>query len=728
MTQSPIQQIEAHRIGTVDFVSPDEIKVLLDIEAPDSMALNSGTPQAFPRVHSYVLIAVEVGFMVGQVEWLTVERSAFPKRRGLKDFGLIDLPYPLRRMSVNPLGTLRVDRGDGQRIRFRRGTESLPTVGSGVLLPTEEQLRAVVESAERRRVQIGTSRLSAHAKISIDPDRIFGRHLAVLGNTGSGKSCSVAGLIRWCVTEAAAQSGRKPNARFVVLDPNGEYSRAFAESSGSPLARVFRVEPQDGNNPLRVPLWFWNSDEWASFLQASSRTQRPLLKRALREVRSGRELGADEEADERRLKLRRYLSSTAATLRTSIRSGAIRSESNKFGFTLKVVWQDLTEKAPSHADIDLTTIVGAAKTALQGSISQWVPKGKTETVTNYRPFPEAAIQPVLEAVEAALGSLGGLLTPDAPDENVPLPFKGADLADHLQILAERENVSQYVEFLVSRMRSFLSEPKIQSILEQDDGSTLLEWLKTYLDGESEGSPPVTVIDLSLVPSEVAHVITAVITRVMFEALQRYRKEYGAPLPTVLVMEEAHTFVKRYRDDTENPDAAKVCCQVFERVAREGRKFGLGLVLSSQRPSELSPTVLSQCNTFLLHRISNDRDQELVQRLVPDNLRGVLRELPSLPSQSAILMGWATELPLLVRMRDLPPAHQPHSEDPDFWNVWTGQDSSGAAVERKAAWEPIVADWQRWAESTPGAEEGSANQSPTESGSDDEGATAEPESG
>src|SRR5207248_108354 len=140
---------------------------------------------------------------------------------------------------------------------------------------------------------------------------------------------------------------------------------------------------------------------------------------------------------------------------------------------------------------------------------------------------------------------------------------------------------------------------------------------------------------------------------------------GSALPTVLVMEEAHTFVKRYRDDVEHDDAAKICCQVFERIAREGRKFGLGLVLSSQRPSELSPTVLSQCNTFLLHRISNDRDQEIVQRLVPDNLRGLLRELPSLPSQTAILLGWASELPVLVNLRDLPRSQQPHSDDPDF---------------------------------------------------------------
>ena len=150
-----------------------------------------------------------------------------------------------------------------------------------------------------------------------------------------------------------------------------------------------------------------------------------------------------------------------------------------------------------------------------------------------------------------------------------------------------------------------------------------------------------------------HIITAVMARVTLEVLQRYRRQNnGATLPTVLVMEEAHTFIKRYNADTENENATAMCTKVFEKIAREGRKYGLGLVLSSQRPSELSPTVISQCNSFLLHRLSNDRDQELVGKLVPDNLRGLLRELPSLPSRNAILLGWASELPVMVRMNYL----------------------------------------------------------------------------
>ena len=117
--------------------------------------------------------------------------------------------------------------------------------------------------------------------------------------------------------------------------------------------------------------------------------------------------------------------------------------------------------------------------------------------------------------------------------------------------------------------------------------------------------------------------------------------------------EAHSFIRRGGNDEgvpENP--AQLCRETFEKIAREGRKFGLSLLLSSQRPSELSPTILAQCNTFLLHRIVNDFDQALVARLVPDNVAGPLKELPSLPSRQAVLLGWATPIPLLVEMDEL----------------------------------------------------------------------------
>ena len=148
MTQTPIEQSGNLRIGTVDFVSPNEIKVAIEIDAPDSVVLDSGTPRPFPRVNGYLLVSADEEILVGQVEWITIERSPFPKRRGMQDFGLVDLPYPLRRLRLNPLGMLN-EETEGE-YTFKRGAAFLPTVGASVSLPTATQLRSIVESGERR--------------------------------------------------------------------------------------------------------------------------------------------------------------------------------------------------------------------------------------------------------------------------------------------------------------------------------------------------------------------------------------------------------------------------------------------------------------------------------------------------------------------------------------------------------------------------------------------------
>lgn len=693
MRQTLFEQASTLQIGTVEFVSPDEIRIAIDIEAPESVALNTGGPRPFPRVNGYLLIPVDQRLFVGQVEWITVERSPFPKRRGMEDFGVVDLPYPFRRLSVNPLGILRVHR-DGEGLIFRRGSDVLPSVGAPALLPTDEQLRAIVESGEKRRVCIGTSPVANDAKVYVDPDRLFGRHLAILGNTGSGKSCTAAGLIRWSIEAAQRECSGRPNARFIILDPNGEYSRAFPKDDAAIRARIFKVNAGEGEAPLKVPLWFWNSAEWCAFTQASVKTQRPLLRRALREVKAGRTDVAAPSEEEKKLHLRRRLSSTLITLRRDLRSNSVKTEATKFGFQLEAIVADLEKWIPDYPDIPLTAIRDAAKSAADARRKVGVDKQSQKQFSYFVAFTEGEVQSIIARVDDALARLGGVVYQEGPDEDVPLAFKGTDLADHLEILAEKENASQYLDFLVARIRTLLADPRMKPVIADIEGPTLEQWLNDYIGGNNAESRCIVVIDLSLVPTDVVHVVTAVIARMVFEALQRYVTLNRAALPTVLVMEEAHTFIKRYKEDLDFQDAAAICCQVFERIAREGRKFGLGLVLSSQRPSELSPTVLSQCNTFILHRISNDRDQDLVHRLVPDNLRGLLRELPSLPSQHAILLGWASELPVLVKMHDLPESRRPRSDDPDFWDVWTGKNEKGETVTRETNWKMVAENWQQ----------------------------------
>ena len=402
MTQPPFQYAESLRIGTVEFVSPDEIKVVLDIEAPESVALNAGAPRPFPRVNGYLLIPVDDGFLVGQIEWLTVERSAFPKRRGMQDFGLIDLPYPLRKMRLNPLGTLRNTSSNPQtreQYTFRRGADALPSIGAGVVLPTDTQLRSIVESGERRRIKIGTSPLAGNAEVCVDPDRLFGRHLAVLGNTGSGKSCSVAGLIRWSLEQADPADGSVPNARFIILDPNGEYSRAFKDDIACGKARIFKVAPEEGEFLLQVPLWLLNSAEWCCFTQATVKTQKPTLVQALRSVRDGQTEPAANKSHE----TRRFLRTILSTIRMEKQSGSPWGQ-----FPKPKAFCEKIEKWKGGLEPDLVGLAGDEHTHLSKLIyfmeSLCVPR---KVKNSNQDFTRQEVDGLLAATSAAHSAFGG---------------------------------------------------------------------------------------------------------------------------------------------------------------------------------------------------------------------------------------------------------------------------------------------------------------------------------
>lgn len=676
MSYSPMAYAESLRIGSVHFVSPDEIKVQLDIEAPDTVALNTGTVRPFPRINGYVLIPADNGYLVAQVEWITIEHSKYPMRKGMQDFGLIDLPYPLRKMSLNPLGGLSQE--SSEHYVFTRGVDAFPTIGTPVLLPTQTQLKAIIESGKNRHVKIGTSPLAASAEVKIDPDRLFGRHLAVLGNTGSGKSCSVAGLIRWSLEAARSESQKDPNARFIILDPNGEYANTFADMD---KVKVFAVEPDEVKQQLQVPLWFWNSAEWSAFTQASGRTQRPTLIQALRSVRDGTMDTAVTPSHE----MRRFLRTLVSVIH--IEKNAGRPWSNfphpKNFFEKIKLWKEGLGEEDSFNEGENSSL-----TLLKQKIEEFE-NNRTGQYPQYD-FTRQEVDDFLVLAKSAHHQFGGSDTDVLPiDADIPRSFSGDQLLRSVEASAELLNVSEYVETMLIRIRTLLSDNRMKSIISNNEDISLDQWLTDYLGDKKASSGAITIIDLSLVPAEVVHLITAVIARMTLESLQRYRKlNQGKVLPTVLVMEEAHTFIKRYKEDAENQNTAAICCQVFEKIAREGRKFGLGLLLSSQRPSELSPTVLSQCNSYLLHRISNDKDQELVHKLVPDNLRGLLRDLPSLPARHAILLGWAAELPVLVQMNHLSEEQRPKSDDPDFWDVWTGKE------KRAVDWKAIADDWQQ----------------------------------
>jgi DNA helicase HerA-like ATPase len=690
---TPIEHLAALVIGTVESVSPGEVRILLELDAPNATALNTGTPAPFPRINGYVLLPNEAGATVAYISWIGIERSPYPKRAGFKDFGLIDLPFPLRKMTVIPVGTLttrRHPKTNQPNYELERGVIALPSIGDQVLMPTPTQVAAIVGSKDSdRRVRIGTSPLAADAPIMVDPDKLFGRHLAILGNTGSGKSCTVAGLIRWSMAaaeEAIRANGdatSTANARFIILDPNGEYAKAFADR-GDKL-RLFRVPPvTPGERPLDVPAWLWNGHEWTAMAHAQPGAQRPLLLQGLRELKSGNVEGVPRAAI-----IRRYLQSYSTRLSSMLAQGTqafAGSVGKRFECArlLQAIVSDtanFVEGMDEPARTSLTLLSGLANGVVESRRSNQY----------FNDFSVNDLESIRTQIDQLVGSLPEHDLATALSEDAPRHFDVSRLGEHLEQIATEQggNLAAFTSTLRLRIRGMLDDPYLGSVINRTPPTSFENWLGDYVGANGASNGEVAVVDLSLVASEVIHVVVAVLARLIFESLQHYRRANpdGLTLPTVLVLEEAHTFIKRTREDEGTVlSSLHLCREAFERIAREGRKFGLGLVLSSQRPSELSPTVLAQCNTFLLHRIVNDADQSLVARLVPDNVGALLRELPSLPSKQAILLGWATPIPVLLEVNELAKEHQPQSSDPDFWDVWTLK--KGRTVD----WAAIANGW------------------------------------
>jgi hypothetical protein len=202
-------------------------------------------------------------------------------------------------------------------------------------------------------------------------------------------------------------------------------------------------------------------------------------------------------------------------------------------------------------------------------------------------------------------------------------------------------------------------------------------------GYGDPSKKITVVDLSGIPSEVLGVVVSVLCRVIFD-FQFWFPEPTAR-PVVLALEEAHNYVPRAGVGRGQAARASV-----ERIAKEGRKYGLGLALVSQRPSEISETVLAQCGTFVALRLTNPSDQGYVKALVPDALGEIMSALPALERGEAILSGEAVVLPMRVQMTPANPF--PLSHDAKVWTEWSEE-------KGELGVEAVVEQWQHQRRST-----------------------------
>ena len=390
---------------------------------------------------------------------------------------------------------------------FERGVSQYPNIGDSVHLAVEEHLRKLYDIRGQGHIVIGTlaSAESIAAKIALN--ELVTRHSAVLGSTGSGKSTTIASLLR-AITTSNPDSEEYPNSRVLLLDIHGEYSVPLAD-----VAQVFSVEPQYDEERLFIPYWALDSDDLLDFLTG------------------GLEGNSETAFTDKIYQLK--LASHDSQEFPGIDSGSITVDT-PLPFSLKKLWYDLI-------DFEITTFDGPNRDQ-----STQEDPGDADTLTppTYRPH--------------AMGAAGPFLNPRAFGIQRPLNLVRSRLLD------------RRYGFL---LRPGPWEPDLDGRPTRDLDELLAGWLG--------GDKPITILDLSGIPSSVLERLVGSILKIVYEALfwSREKSEGGISRPLLVVMEEAH----RYLSDRLSGTAS----EIVQRIVKEGRKYGVGAMMVSQRPSEVN---------------------------------------------------------------------------------------------------------------------------------------------
>ncbi len=496
---------------------------------------------------------------------------------------------------------------------FERGISQYPAINDQVHLVVEEDLGRIYGNADAGQVTIGRLSGAESIPVRVDLDKLLTRHSAVLGSTGSGKSTTVTSLLR-SLSAGQGEGAGFPNARVLLIDIHGEYGRALGE-----VARVFRVNPLEGEFPLYVPYWALDLADLLAFLlgktdeKALTAIQDRILQMKTNIVANGAYPGADPNS--------------------------LTSES-PLPFSLKSLWFALI-------DPELKT---------------WVENTQQTSARTAEGDAETLMPPTYP-----LPGIGGA-TPFANKSNV---------------LSIRRQLDQLRSRLLDRQFDFMLrpgpwEPNLEGTPESDLPQLLESWL-----GHDR---PVTVLDLSGVPSSVLMRLIGGILNVIYEALfwGRERPEGGRQRPLLVVMEEAHRYLGR--------DDASLARDAVQRIVKEGRKFGIGAMIVSQRPSEIDDTILSQCGTFFSLRLSNAADRSKVQAALPDSLSGIVDSLPVLRTGEAVITGEAAKLPVRCRITLPEEGKRPSSEDPMVAQSWRKDRGAEDYSSLTAAWRSQNPRW------------------------------------
>lgn len=491
---------------------------------------------AVGRLGSYVLIKQGNLQVVAMVSRMTEREKLPPAAPAGTEAGELPEILALRTIQLIPVGSINLQ---GE---FERGVSTYPTTGAEVHAISSSGLSLIFRRFQEKEYDVGTISANPVLRVHLDPSALFGRHCAILGQTGAGKSWTVASLIQKAVS-------LMPCAHIILLDLHGEYRQAFY----SEQAKVINA------TELEMPYWLMAYGELCDLLidrsEFSAHNQIAFFRETLNKLKQG---------EGKKLALPRTTVDTPVYFSLDDLRSIIQTENE-----LMVPGATKPIKGPMHGDFDR----------------------------------------------------------------------------FLMRLDSRLNDVRY---------NFLLKPKIRN-----SSASLEDLLRDFI-GLGSCKVPITVIDLSPVPFDVRPTVTAQIGRLAFEF--NYWNPQYTEFPILLVCEEAHAYIRR-ESDVQFEGARKS----MERIAKEGRKYGVGIIAVSQRPHELSETVLSQCGTFICLRITNPDDQEYIRKLVPEAERDLVNILAGMRRGEALVLGDAAPLPSRVLLD--PPCPTPRSNDIDFYAKW-----------------------------------------------------------
>ena len=579
------------------------------------------------------------------------------------------------------------------------GVGIFPSLYNDVEIVTFQDLRQIlstqVEEEEddkiHHSIDIGYSKSLINYKISLSINRLFNIHTAVLGNSGSGKSNTIARILQEVFRK---ENNYAYGSKVVLFDSNGEYPKAFNSKLIDDIHTKFYNPNASGIDEdmvqFTLPYYLMNLDEWLAFLMASERTQKPFWDKVLQEcykfyrIFNAREKDVVKQfANYIKWKTWRILSeiigkADSDSSKMTIAKGAIQKMKEIYELVPKdEVPKDVVNDLDNFfsACIDLCVVYyGNNNNSLSDALPKFVKNGKqtlyvnvdwknganahyqtsTNSENNGEAFEQIDEGPAIKIDEEKLKS------------GEYFDYKFLKTAAELVLLEEEAKgnlrVREFTSTLMTRLDVFLYNSECKFMRDTNNRYLNENDYLTKVFGIAEQSNEIQLIciDSSEVGTDVLELMTSMVSRMFFDYRKKQKGEKRREHPVHLILDEAHRYIRK--------DAEYILRDnIFEKIAREGRKYSLFLMISSQRPSELSQTVLSQCGNYIVHRIQNEIDMDYIYSVLPYFSSDYVNKIKQAVPGEALIFGNCVPMPLMVKVEQASP--DPNSENCKVDEEW-----------------------------------------------------------